>query len=92
VSHHPRIASVPLAATTLLVPLVVASTGCLSLSMLNREAPDTKTRLDSLESRVTALEVATGHRSGPVVTPPINGAAAMPARPAPGPVQMPASP
>ena len=40
--------------------LVGPSAGCLSLSMLNRESADTKTRLDSLESRVAALEGAAG--------------------------------
>jgi len=40
--------------------LIGPSGGCLSLSMLNREAPDTKTRLDSLETRVSALEKASG--------------------------------
>ena len=49
--------------------LIGPNAGCLSLSMLNREAPDTKARLDGLESRVSALEAA--HRPSPIeVMPP----------------------
>ena len=51
--------------------LVGINGGCLSLSMLNREAPDTKQRLDALEQRVTALENCNGCRCAqPAVPPP----------------------
>ncbi|MGA2255784.1 MAG: hypothetical protein ABSG53_14150 [Thermoguttaceae bacterium] len=52
--------------------LIGPSAGCLSLSMLNREAPDTKARLDNLDSRVSALEAANSHPPYPpyVVPPP----------------------
>jgi len=36
--------------------VLASSSGCLSLSMLNRENGDTKQRLDSLEQRVSTLE------------------------------------
>jgi hypothetical protein len=42
--------------------LVGINGGCLSLSMLNRDTPDTKQRLDSLEQRVSALENSGGCR------------------------------
>ncbi len=45
--------------------LLGSNGGCLSLSMLNREAPDTKQRLDVLERRVSALEAANGCRGVP---------------------------
>ena len=37
------------------------SVGCLSLSLFNREEADTKTRLSSLEGRVSALESNNSH-------------------------------
>ena len=49
--------------------LVSLSSGCLSLSMLNHEAPDTKERLDSLERRVSALEAANACRCDPPIVP-----------------------
>jgi hypothetical protein len=51
-----RIQAAAILAACLLV--MGSSSGCLSLSMLNRESPDTKARLDCLESRVSALEAA----------------------------------
>jgi len=45
-----------LAAATLMSLLVGLNSGCLNLSLFNREAPDTKARIDSLEHRVSALE------------------------------------
>jgi hypothetical protein len=42
--------------------LIALNSGCLSLSMLNRETPETKSRIDSLEQRVSALETAIGQR------------------------------
>ena len=48
----------PIAILTVLCLLLGFNSGCLSLSMLNREMPETKSRLDSLESRVSALEMA----------------------------------
>lgn len=44
--------------------LIGLNCGCLSLSMLNREAPDTKQRLDYLEHRVSTLEGTTTLPSG----------------------------
>ncbi len=46
----------PLAVLATLCLLAGPNAGCLSLSMLNHEAPDTKDRLDALENRVSALE------------------------------------
>ncbi len=44
--------------------------GCLSLSLFNREIPDTKVRLDSLERRVSALEAGTTVHLSPSATVP----------------------
>jgi hypothetical protein len=52
-----------LAVLAMLCLLAGLNAGCLSLSMLNHEAPDTKDRLDSLENRVSALEA--GRAAGP---------------------------
>ena len=43
--------------------------GCLSLSMLNRENPDTKERLDAVERRVSSLEAANAARQAPPTVP-----------------------
>ena len=57
-------------ATAMILGLLISfSGGCLSLSMLNRDAPDAKQRLDMLEHRVSALEAADACHSGqPAVT------------------------
>jgi len=50
--------------------LIGPSSGCLCLSMLNRENGDTKQRLDSLEHRVSALEAARASMQGqPIIVP-----------------------
>jgi hypothetical protein len=54
----------PIAILAMLGLLLAPSGGCLSLSMLNRETPDARQRLDSLEHRVTILEAATAERVG----------------------------
>jgi hypothetical protein len=46
----------PIACSMALGLMLGLNGGCLSLNMLNREAPDTKQRLASLEQRVSALE------------------------------------
>ena len=43
--------------TAVLMSLLVGlSSGCLNLSLFNRDAPENKARIDSLERRVSALE------------------------------------
>jgi len=49
-----------IAMLTTLGLLVGLNGGCLSLSLFNRETPDIKARLESLEKRVSSLEVANG--------------------------------
>ena len=60
----------PLAVLAMLCPLLAPSAGCLSLSLFNREVPDTKARLDSLDNRVKALEDAIGSHPPPTVIAP----------------------
>jgi len=50
--------------------LIGLNGGCLSLSMLNREAPNTGQRLDRLEHRVSMLEGDTMLPSGVAVVDP----------------------
>ena len=52
------------------LPADRANGGCLSLSLFNREIPETKERLDQLEKRVSALEArGTNLPSEPVYVP-----------------------
>jgi hypothetical protein len=50
--------------------LVGVNGGCLSLSLFNRETPDIKGRLESLEKRVGALEATNGSHGCTAVVPP----------------------
>ena len=51
---------------TILFGLLIApGSGCLSLSLLNRDNVDTRQRVDALERRVTALEAAGVHQPTP---------------------------
>lgn len=59
-----------IAVLALLGLLVGLNAGCLSLSLFNRESADTRSRLEALEHRVSALEMGNAARTGqPVVVP-----------------------
>jgi hypothetical protein len=57
----------PIAILAMLGLLIGPNSGCLCLSMLNRETPDVKQRLDALDRRVSALEAARVSMQGPPI-------------------------
>ncbi|MCU0959641.1 MAG: hypothetical protein MUF48_06005 [Pirellulaceae bacterium] len=53
-----------------LVTVIGLNAGCLSLHLFNRESADTRARLEALERRISALEMASGSAAaGAVVVP-----------------------
>lgn len=61
------------AVLTGLALVMVLTSGCLELSLFNRESSDTKSRLDALEMRISSLEMANLHRVGEPTFPPPSG-------------------